>query len=247
MCAKLRIPVLYEDSQLLLVNKPSGVLSLPDGYDPRSPVLAAVLRPTYGDLWVVHRLDRETSGVIALARNEQAHQKLNDQFETRQVVKVYHALVSGSPPWDEHSISAPLVIDADRHHRTLIDQQTGKPSETNFKVLERFARGKQHYTLIEAQPLTGRTHQIRVHLAALGIPVAVDVLYGSAKPVLLSELKRDYRGNVEEERPLLGRLGLHACQLTLRHPTTDQILTFDAPYPKDLAATLNQLRKVVYV
>ncbi len=243
MCAKARLPVVYEDEQLLVVNKPSGLPSLPDGYDPGTPDLLAVLRPDFGDLWVVHRLDRETSGVIALARSELAHRALNDQFEARQVTKVYHALVSGSPVWEERSISAPLVVDADRHHHTLIDHENGKPSETAFKVLERFGHGSLRYTLVEARPLTGRTHQIRVHLASMGLPVAVDALYGSAKPVLLSEFKRAYRGDVDEERPLLGRLGLHACRLAFRHPATDEALTFDAPYPKDLSATLNQLHK----
>ncbi len=243
MCAKLRMPVVYEDEQLLVVNKPAGLPSLPDGYEPEAPDLTAVLRNAYGDLGVVHRLDRETSGVIALARNEQAHQALNDQFEARRVTKVYHALVTGSPVWDERSISAPLVVDADRHHRTIIDQEAGKPSETAFQVLERFGRGTRRYTLVEARPLTGRTHQIRVHLAALGVPVAVDALYGSATPIRLSEFKRDYRGDVEEERPLLGRLGLHALKLTLQHPVTGEAMTFEAPYAKDFSATLNQLRK----
>ena len=228
---------------MLVVSKPAGLLSLPDGYVADAPDLLAVLQPTFGKLWIVHRLDRETSGVVALARNEQTHEALNSQFENRQVTKVYHALVNGNPVWNERSISAPLRVDADRHHRTLIDMDEGKPAETSFKVLERFGRSTRRYTLVEARPLTGRTHQIRVHLAALGVPVAVDTLYGTQTPILLSDIKRSYRGDVEEERPLLNRLGLHAYQLTLQHPLTGQSMTFEAPYPKDFTATLSQLRK----
>jgi RluA family pseudouridine synthase len=243
MSTQTRLPVLFEDESMLAVNKPAGLLSLPDGYIPDAPDLLTVLQPSFGDLWIVHRLDRETSGVVVLARNEKAHAALNGQFENRQVSKVYHALVTGNPIWTERSISAPLRIDADRYHRTLIDQEEGKPAETSFKVLERFGRQSKRYTLVEAHPLTGRTHQIRVHLAALGVPVAVDALYGTKTPIMLSDIKRGYRGDPETERPLLDRLGLHACQLTVQHPVTGESITFEAPYSRDIAATLNQLRK----
>jgi RluA family pseudouridine synthase len=243
MSTQSRLSVLYEDESILVVSKPAGLLSLPDGYIPDAPDLLAVLTPTYGDLWIVHRLDRETSGIVILARNAEAHANLNSQFEDRQVSKIYHALVNGNPLWDERSISAPLRVDADRSHRTIIDQEEGKPAETSFKVLERFGRQMKHYTLVEARPLTGRTHQIRVHLAALGFPVAVDALYGTKAPILLSDIKRSYRGDPETEQPLLGRLGLHACRLTLQHPVSGATLTWEAPYPRDLSATLNQLRK----
>ena len=243
MSTQTRLPVLFEDESMLAVNKPAGLLSLPDGYIPDAPDLLTVLQPSFGNLWIVHRLDRETSGVVVLARNEKAHAALNGQFENRQVSKVYHALVTGNPIWTERSISAPLRIDADRYHRTLIDQDEGKPAETSFKVLERFGRQSKRYTLVEAHPLTGRTHQIRVHLAALGVPVAVDALYGTKTPIMLSDIKRGYRGDPETERPLLDRLGLHACQLTVQHPVTGESITFEAPYSRDIAATLNQLRK----
>ena len=243
MSTQTRLPVLFEDESMLAVNKPAGLLSLPDGYIPDAPDLLTVLQPSFGDLWIVHRLDRETSGVVVLARNEKAHAALNGQFENRQVSKVYHALVAGNPIWTERSISAPLRVDADRYHRTLIDQEEGKPAETSFKVLERFGRQSKRYTLVEAHPLTGRTHQIRVHLAALGVPVAVDALYGTKTPIMLSDIKRGYRGDPETERPLLDRLGLHACQLTVQHPVTGESITFEAPYSRDIAATLNQLRK----
>ncbi|MCL5997123.1 MAG: RluA family pseudouridine synthase [Chloroflexi bacterium] len=239
----MKIPVLHADETILVVNKPAGLPTLPDGYDTERLYLVTALEPEHGTLWVVHRLDRETSGVIVLARNQEAHKSLNTQFEQRDVSKVYHALVSGNPMWDERTISAPLRADSDNHHRTVIDNDMGKPATTAFRVLERFGRGAVRYALVEAQPETGRTHQIRVHLAALGAPVAVDLLYGKAAPILLSEIKRQYRGEVETERPLLDRLGLHALRLSIRHPLTGEQMQFEAPYPKDFGATLNQLRK----
>ncbi len=243
MSTQTRLPILFEDESMLAVNKPAGLLSIPDGYIPDAPDLLTALQPSFGDLWIVHRLDRETSGVVVLARNEKAHAALNSQFENRQVSKIYHALVNGNPVWTERSISAPLRVDADRYHRTLIDQEAGKPAETSFKVLERFGRQFKRYTLVEARPLTGRTHQIRVHLTALGVPVAVDTLYGTKTPIMLSDIKRGYRGDPETERPLLDRLGLHACQLTVQHPLSGETITIEAPYSRDIAATLNQLRK----
>jgi RluA family pseudouridine synthase len=243
MGSKIKVPVLFADEALLVVNKPAGLTSLPDGYDGDSPHLVDVLKPEFGRLWIVHRLDRDTSGVIALARDEVAHQSLNAQFESRAVHKVYHALVVGHPSWNERTISAPLLVDADRHHRTIVDDAEGKPAVTSVRVLERFGRGKLRFTLVEAMPETGRTHQIRVHLAALGIPVAADKLYGNGRPILLSSFKSDYRGDLEEERPILGRVGLHAFRLGLTHPVTGEPAQFEAPYPKDFGATLNQLRK----
>ncbi|HEY3288620.1 MAG TPA: RluA family pseudouridine synthase, partial [Anaerolineae bacterium] len=168
---RFKMPVLYEDDDILVVSKPAGLVSVPDGYDTESEHLGMVLEPIYGKLWMVHRLDKDTSGVIVLARTEQAHRALSGQFEERDVAKVYHAIVNGNPVWTERTISAPLRPDADRFHRTVIDINDGKPATTAFKVLERFGSGSFRYALIEAKPESGRTHQIRVHLMALGSPV----------------------------------------------------------------------------
>lgn len=238
-----KVPILFADDAILVVSKPAGVPTLPDGYKANVSDLVALLEPEFGHLWVVHRLDRETSGVIVLARDEAAHKALNTQFEYRDVTKVYHALVRGNPSWDERAISAPLRVDADSRHRTVIDVEDGKAATTAFRVLERFGRGALRLALMEARPETGRTHQIRVHLTSLGMPVAVDALYGTGAPILLSTIKRQYRGDVEDEHPLLDRLGLHAFQLSLQHPRNGEVMAFEAPYPKDIAAALKQLRK----
>jgi RluA family pseudouridine synthase len=231
--------IFWADEAILMVNKPAGLLSLPDGYKPDTPHLKSILEPEYGQLWIIHRLDRETSGVLVLGRTESAHKALNTQFEKREVIKIYHALVLGNPAWEEITIDLPLRPDGDRRHRTVVDHQRGKPSVSHLRLLDRF-RG---YALVEARPETGRTHQIRAHLSETDHPVAVDTLYGDGSTIYLSMIKPGYQPGRSPERPLLDRLGLHACSLTIQHPVTGETMTFDAPYPHDLTATLHQLRK----
>jgi RluA family pseudouridine synthase len=231
--------LLWVDDSLLAINKPAGLPTLPDGYDPRAPHVKGLLEGHFSPLWIVHRLDRETSGVLLLARSPDVHRDLSIQFENRTVSKVYHALVMGSPPWDEKRVALPLRPDADRHHRTLVDPHQGKPAVTNLRVLERF----RLYALVEARPETGRAHQVRVHLASTGLAVAADGLYGSGAGVYLSQIKPRYKPSRGEERPLLGRLGLHACALKIQHPVTGDLINLEAPYPKDFETTLRNLRK----
>jgi RluA family pseudouridine synthase len=231
--------VLWLDDDLLVVNKPAGLLTIPHGYDPTQPYLVDLFRKDYGSLWVVHRLDRETSGVMVLARNAIAHRKLNTQFEQRRTQKIYHALVIGMPDWTKLHIDLPLRIDGDRKHRTIIDPRGGKIASTDVQLLERLG----NYSLIEAQPHSGRRHQIRAHLAAKGHPIVVDELYGDGQAVKLSAVKPDYRSGSQDEKPLLERLGLHACELAITHPRNDRSLQIKAPYPTDFKRALNQLRK----
>lgn len=229
--------ILYFDEAILVVNKPPGLPSLPDGYDASAPHLKSVLQDEFGDLWIVHRLDRQTSGVIVLARSAIAHRHLNTQFEQRQVSKSYHALVSGNPGWEEKTVRFPLRPNGDRRHRTIVDAENGKPAVTELKV-------KHYYPgvnmcLIEAIPHTGRTHQIRAHLAAIGHPLIADVLYGGSKALLCSQILPPT--SFTTDIPLLERAALHANSLEFVHPTRSERVIFYAPYPADLARVLQLL------
>lgn len=213
--------ILWCDEALLVINKPAGLPTLPDGYNPSLPHVRSLLEPTYGRLWIVHRLDKETSGVLALARSAEAHRGLNTQFEQHQVTKVYHALVNGSPDWKEKIVNLPLRPNRGHRHRTAVDTQHGKPAVTRLRVLERLG----DCTLIEAIPETGRTHQIRAHLAAIGLPILGDPLYGPATP-----------GEA--------RLALHARSLKLTHPTTGEKVRLEAQYPLRMEEILQEMRRV---
>ena len=232
--------VLWSDESLLVIDKPAGLLTLPGGFQPE-PHLKQILEPAFGRLWIVHRLDRETSGVLALARSANAHRALNTQFQEHTTTKVYHALVQGEPEWAERTIDLPLQPNGDRRHRTVVldDKHAaqGKPALTECRVLERF----DGCTLLEAVPRSGRTHQIRAHLAYLGLPILADRLYG-ANPGLspASSLSRQADAPA---RPLIARIALHALSLTLRHPLTQAPMLFEAPYPEDFVAALCHLRK----
>ena len=200
--------VVYLDDDLLVVDKPSGVLTIPDGYDSEKPHLKEILRPHYGKLWIVHRLDKSTSGLVILARNKDAHRKLNDQFSQHLVEKVYWAIVHGVPDWDRKEIDKPLRSNVGRRKRTIVDVVHGKPARTLFQVLRRFDR----YALVEAQPETGRTHQIRAHLYSIGHPILGDPKYGN-----------------RDEPSITNRLALHARSITIGHPCSGERVTFIAP------------------
>jgi tRNA pseudouridine32 synthase / 23S rRNA pseudouridine746 synthase len=218
-------PILYEDESLLAINKPAGLLSIRDGYNPDLPHAASLLAPRYGRLWIVHRLDRQTSGVLLLARSAEAHRALNRQFEQRQTHKLYHALVSPCPAWAGQTCELPLQVDADRRHRTLA-RPGGKPARTDFRLLEPFPAA----ALLEAAPHTGYTHQIRAHLLALGFPLLGDALYRppSASTASLSPIARP---------------ALHAFQLEIIHLQSGAPLRLQAPYPPDFTNAIQSLRQ----
>jgi len=230
--------VLWVDAAVLAINKPAGLPTLPDGYDREAAHVRSLLEPLYGRLWIVHRLDRETSGALVLGRSSRAHRDLNMQFDAHRVNKVYHALVVGEPPWESTTVDLALRPDAD--HRTRVDNEHGKPARTELRVLERFGM----YSLVQATPLSGRTHQIRAHLSALGFPLLGDRLYGASKGLFLSDLQPGFHDQSTDDPALIGRVGLHSWRLELGHPISGESLCFEAPYPEDFTGALQQLRKL---
>jgi len=217
------LDILYQDNSLLVVNKTPGIATVPGGWEKDAPNLVELLEVDFGRVWIVHRLDKATSGVIVFARTAAAHRTLSLLFESRAVTKTYHALVCGAPKWDEHTARHPLRINVGHSHRTVVDHGKGKPAETRFRVLERFA----DHALLEATPATGRTHQIRAHLAALGFPLLADALYG-APPVGQDSI-------LSPQHP-----ALHAYALEFEFE--GEPFSFTAPYPEDFENALEKLR-----
>lgn len=214
------------------------MLSIPDR-EGKEPSLKDLLQQSYAEIYTVHRLDRETSGLIIFAKNAKAHKHFNQQFLERKTVKIYLGLVIGSLHNTEGSIDAPIAENMAKRGSMLIHKR-GKNALTDYTVLKDFKR----YSWVQFQIHTGRTHQIRVHAKHLGNPLVGDTLYGDGKPVLLSSLKNKFKlgKNVLEENPLLNRLALHANTVAIADKDGNT-LKLEAPLPKDLRVTLLQLGK----
>ena len=231
----IRSLILKSDDDIVAVNKPAGLCTIMDGYDASLPYLAGLLQELFGRVWVVHRLDKETSGVVLFARNAPTHRALNIQFQLREIKKEYRALVVGIPSWETNRISLPLKVNGDRSHRTVIDYQAGKPAETEVKVLQNF----QGYSYLSAFPHTGYTHQIRAHLAATGFPLLQDPLYKSRLP--------ETRFQIEAQKLLpslpIHRCALHAVEITFHHPLTGENMSIQAPEPEDFIRTIQALSR----
>lgn len=238
MTFKLNDHILFQNEAFIAVNKPSGLLTIPDR-EGKELSLKGVLQERFGNVFTVHRLDKDTSGVVVFALTESMHKHLSQQFEARETKKIYYGLVLGKPASEEGVINEPIAEHPTRRGYMTVWRK-GKESITEYKVVESF----RYYSWIEFRILTGRTHQIRVHLKHLGHPIVCDPLYGDGKAVLISQLKRGYKLSQadEEERPILSRLALHAAQLTFQD-IEGKPVNLEAPLPKDLRATLNQLNK----
>ena len=233
--------LIYEDEHILIVNKPAGLLTIPDRINPDKPNLVGALQRKFGKVMVVHRLDRETSGILCFARDEASHRHLSIQFEKHTVDKFYMALLDGVLHHEEGEVNKPIG-----EHPTIPGKMaiinSGKPSLTFYRAVERFNR----FTLAEVLIKTGRTHQIRIHMQSVGYPLAIDAVYGKRSAIMLSEIKgKKYHSGKfsEEERPIMSRSALHSFRLRIDHPHTGERVEFTTELPKDFAALLSQLRK----
>ena len=235
---KTRDIVVYENEDFIVLNKPSGLLSIPDR-EGKEISLKALLKENYGDIFTVHRLDRDTSGLIVFAKNESTHKHLSKQFEDRSTRKIYNGLVLGKPPSSRGVVDIPIAEHYAQQGKMMTSAK-GKTSVTEYEMLEQF----RHYTWMQFTILTGRTHQIRVHMSHIGHPVACDTLYGDGKAILLSTFKKKFKLSKaeDEERPILNRLALHATELSFSGNDNNAV-TFTAEIPKDLKALQQQLRK----
>jgi Pseudouridylate synthases, 23S RNA-specific len=256
-------PILFEDDALIAFDKPSGLLIAPDRWDKARANLMKQVHARFGShVANVHRLDADTSGVLLCTKNKPALDFVSGQFQAKTAKKTYHALCyvppvdaamkvgrvardeSGRLP-DEFTIDLALGEDESQPGRMRVfKRRGGKPATTLFRTLERFhdRRGRA-FAWVECSPLTGRTHQLRVHLAAAGAPILCDPFYGVPDVQLkLSDLKRGYKGR-DEERPLIDRLALHATALTITHPVSREPATITAPLPKEFEVALKYLRK----
>ena len=244
------LTILFEDADVIAVIKPAGLATIP-GRGEDDSVLETLGRqlqlPSSGSadprIRVVHRLDKETSGVLLFAKHVNAQRHLSHQFQNNTIEKEYLAIVAGRLPTDGGEIDAPLAPHPTSPKRMTISKQ-GRPARTLWQVEQRY----RDMALLRVFPKTGKTHQIRVHLAHIGLPLAVDPLYYPVhgdKPtgLMLSNFKRDYReSRGREERPLIARLTLHAEKLRFVHPN-GQMVELIAPLPKDFRAAINMLGK----
>jgi RluA family pseudouridine synthase len=230
--------IIYDDDQLLVLNKPANLLVLPDRFRHDLKNLYGILTEELGKVFVVHRIDKETSGIILFAKTPEVHAALNEQFEHRMVEKVYVGIVVGMPPSETGRIDAPIAENGREVGVMRVSQRSGKEAVTEFRVLEQF----NGYAMLEMRPRTGRTHQIRVHLQYIGTPLLSDRTYGDGRSFFLSHIKPGYRTE-GEEKPLLERTALHAFAISFDHPKNGERTNLMAELPKDMNSVLRYLRK----
>jgi 23S rRNA pseudouridine1911/1915/1917 synthase len=234
-----KIEILFEDKDIIVLSKPSGVFSIPDRYEKKAFNLYNYLKRKYGNIFTVHRLDKDTSGIMVFAKNANSHRELNRQFSENKVKKIYHIIIEGVLNKDELDIDIPIAPNPAKKGLS-IPSARGKPSLTKLKVLERY----RNSTFCECHLITGRHHQIRVHCSAIGFPLLVDEYYGNNKEFYLSGIKKKF--NLKKntiEKPIIDRITMHSFELSFMHPTERKTLNFRCEYPKDFSALIQVLRK----
>ncbi len=239
--SKNRWTILHEDDSILVIDKPAGWSSIPDRFDESKQNILKSLQGYREEIYIVHRLDRDTSGVMVVAKTQQAHKFLNEQFENRKVDKTYHAFVDGCPIEESFTIDAPIALSSTKQGQVFV-HKVGKESMTTFRLIERW----KGFSLLECKPTTGRQHQIRIHLQHAGHALMIDDRYGTRSAFKISKIKNRKKFNIKKntvERPLVSRQTLHAQSITFSHPESKKKITVECEYPKDLRALKNQLTK----
>jgi 23S rRNA pseudouridine955/2504/2580 synthase len=227
--------ILFENDDLIVVNKPAFLSSL-DNREGAEPSLLRLAKQYIPDAQICHRLDKETSGALIIAKNPETYRFISMQFEHREVNKIYHAVINGTHQFEALKVDLPILNLGNKN--VAINKQEGKTALTYFQSLIYY----KHFTLVECKPVSGRMHQIRIHLASQRAAIAGDELYGG-QPVLLSGIKRGYKlGKDQEELPIMKRFALHAKQITFKI-NSESSITIEAPYPKDFATLLKLLDK----
>ncbi|EDM36812.1 pseudouridylate synthase [Pedobacter sp. BAL39] len=228
--------ILFENDDYIVVNKPPFVASLDERGGSGEVNILRLAKQYSPDAQVCHRLDKETSGAIIIAKTPEAYRNVAIQFEKRKINKTYHAIVDGQFSFNDLFIDLPILNDGNKS--VTIDRKEGKRAETIFNSIKNY----RHYTLVECKPITGRMHQIRIHLATQRAAIAGDDMY-RGKPVYLSSMKKGYRiSKDDEEQPIMKRFALHARHLVFKG-TDGQDIVIEAPYPKDFATLLKLLDK----
>jgi 23S rRNA pseudouridine1911/1915/1917 synthase len=244
----LPLEIVYEDDSIVVLDKAAGMIVHPGKGNYRGTLAGALqfhfdrLSDSAGRLrpGIVHRLDRDTSGLLVIAKDNAVHHRLSGQFERREVTKEYFALAHGEFDLDRDEISAAIRINPKKREKMVVsaDTEHARPAETFYEVDARF-RG---FTAVRLFPKTGRTHQLRVHLQHIGHPIVADRLYGGGAHLRLSDVAGVPAGSLAAgDRVLIARQALHARRLAFRHPQSGKALEFEAPLPDDIRETLDAL------
>ena len=235
---KYGIIKVFEDERIIALNKPAGVLTLPDRYDRNAPSLIRILESIYPEIFVVHRIDKDTSGLIIFAKDAEAHKMLNTQFMDHSITKVYHAVVRGVFNKEEIEVDIPIMANP-AGKGGMIPSARGKYALTIMRPLEKFRLA----SIIECKLVTGRQHQIRVHAATIGYPLLIDEIYSGVSEFFLSSIKKRFNLRKNEvELPIMKRQTLHSFYMKFEHPDGNEI-KLEAEYSKDLTVLTKLLRK----